>query len=101
MMFRKPVSLIQKLFESLERRDKKIATYHSISVAKIANIFNGEVDPNLLLPFDPNEDEKTKVKKSKILEPETVEIIKRLIKEKKLPHHIYPVLEPWSNQIYQ
>jgi hypothetical protein len=95
-LFSTPVNFIQKLFKALERRDRKIAIYGSISVAKVATSLSKDASLEDFLAFKSVEPEEDKSSKSVKLSEESIELIKAEIRKKKLPNHIYPILEPWK-----
>ena len=95
-LFDTPVNFIQKLFKALERRDRKIAIYGSISVAKVAASLSEGGSLEDFLAFKSVEPEDDKSSRSVKLSEESIQLIKAEIKKKKLPKHIYPVLEPWK-----
>ncbi len=93
-----PIFLIEKFLKELDERDKKLAKYHSITLAKIGAGFGENIDPNKLLPF--YEDSPKVSQSNHEMSDECVKLLKKLIRRKELPKHIYPTLEKWSDKIF-
>lgn len=99
-MFTVPIKRIEKLLKALEKRDKKIATYSSITLSRVAvELGMGKGAIQDYLPFKDESEDDSKPS-TKNLTPETLVILKAMIKAKTLPHRIYPVLEPWSDHLF-
>lgn len=99
-LFAIPVNFIQKMFKALERRDRKIAIYHSISVSKIGSSLSEGAKLEDFLAFKSVDPDEEKTGKSIKLSDESIQLIRAEIKKKKLPKHIYPVLEPWKELFF-
>jgi hypothetical protein len=80
---------IQTILDAIRERDKLLANYNSITIARVGMLFSGadsKITVQDLLPFS-FDDKHT-------LNAETYKILKQLIKDKKLPSKVITAFSP-------